>query len=1114
MKYSLGLDIGTTSVGWAVVNLEKKRIEDLGVRIFERPEIPKTGESLAKPRREARSARRRLKRRRQRLNYLKRFFIEHKFLTTNEIEKILSTPHNPYELRERGLKEKLTNEELFIALYHIAKRRGYKSNRKAVEEKDAEGGRVLKAINANKPLLDKYKTVAVALNEDAKFTAHKRNKADDYSNSFIRANFEDEIRAILEAQKWTSDEIEELLMKPSRGLFYQRPFMTPELIKKMQGKCQYEKGEPRAAKATYTFEMFRLAQDLSHLQITIGKEKRGLTEEEITKCVEKCKNTGKVTYKAIREALGYKNNDDFSFDYIRGKDPKQDESAKDKFAKEKNTFAELKFYHAVKKALTDDDWRRVENETKDIYDENPDKEILFDKIGEILTFNKDDEAIEPELEELELSDESIQNLLKLSFSGFGHLSIKALRKITPHLLKGETYDKAVEAEYPGEFKAKLSGDKNKLPPLSAEESAQITNPVVKRAIAQTIKVVNAIIRKYGAPTRIHVESASDLAKNAQDRKAIEKLQKENSDLNDQIVEQLKSDFNIASPTGHQINKMKFYREQGGKCPYCGKSIDIMRLFSDDHYGEIDHIIPFSRCGNDGRNNKVLVHNECNQNKRNQTPFETWGDDVARWTKFEVLVNSMNIDWRKKKRLLAKTPPKEDWNARALNDTRYVEKFIAGYFRKNLKFADDSSRKQKVYTPTGAITSYLRRVWGVGGKDRDENNLHHAADAVVIALADQGVIASVSRLNTYYELFDKNGADTVTDRITGEVFERKDLEHGREDILPWSEFGKDVRLRLSQPKLNENLEIWRDQFRDLYKNQDDEFRAKIHPIFVSRMPKRGGTGTTNKETLRSPKTKDGNLRTTRKRLSEITLKDLDNSILPESDKVLYEQLKELLAENGDDPKKAFTEKYVDADGKEKTRPRKVYKNGKSVDKNGRPISPVSTIKVYSNETSGFLINGGRAFVNNGDTIRLDIYKHDKGIFAAPVYAHLLHAGEIPILPTPNGRSRDEKTFWDNLKNNDGKIYATEDNGFVKLFGIYPNDYVRIKTKSGEAKEGYYVKYGISGGVINLATHTQTSKGDLDLTHISVGTIEKIEKLDISVLGDNYDWSKYGVASSRD
>ena len=93
IKYSLGLDIGTTSVGWAVVNLDKERIEDLGVRIFERPENPKNGKSLAEPRRTARSTRRRLRRRRQRLNYLKQFFINQGLLTKQEVDDIIGSAH-------------------------------------------------------------------------------------------------------------------------------------------------------------------------------------------------------------------------------------------------------------------------------------------------------------------------------------------------------------------------------------------------------------------------------------------------------------------------------------------------------------------------------------------------------------------------------------------------------------------------------------------------------------------------------------------------------------------------------------------------------------------------------------------------------------------------------------------------------------------------------------------------------------------------------------------------------------------------------------------------------------------------------------------------------------
>ena len=64
--YRIGLDIGVASVGWAVVGLngtgEPVGLHRLGVRIFDKAEQPKTGESLAAPRRMARGMRRRLRR--------------------------------------------------------------------------------------------------------------------------------------------------------------------------------------------------------------------------------------------------------------------------------------------------------------------------------------------------------------------------------------------------------------------------------------------------------------------------------------------------------------------------------------------------------------------------------------------------------------------------------------------------------------------------------------------------------------------------------------------------------------------------------------------------------------------------------------------------------------------------------------------------------------------------------------------------------------------------------------------------------------------------------------------------------------------------------------------
>lgn len=512
MKYSLGLDIGTTSCGWSVINLDKKRIEDLGVRIFDGAENPKNGQSLATPRREKRSMRKRLHRRRIRLNFLKQFFIQQKILNSQQIESLL-IPHknqlSPYTVREKALSEKLTPEELFIALYHISKRRGYKSNSRAESGSDAsENKKTLSAITVNQEFLKEYKTVAEALNHAEKFKSHKRNKPDDYNNSFARTDFENEITKILSKQSEfypaiNEDNIKDLLYRPNFGVFFQRRFLTPKQIEEMRGKCQFEKDKPRAQRASYSFELFRLASDLVHLTYNMGNK---LTIDEIAACIEKAKELSILKYSHIQKILAQDTTDEINFDYIRGlkrKDLLKDEAeAKKKSLEQK--FGEMKFYHAIKKALKDQpaEWRDIESNIE-----------LFDNIGFVLTANKEDDSVKEELKKLGLKSSVIDSIsnIKQSFAGFGHLSLEVLRKIIPFILQGETYDKAVvDAGYV--FTAKLAGGSTRLPALSKEESNQITNPVAKRAISQSIKVVNAIIQKYGTLTRLHVECASELAK--------------------------------------------------------------------------------------------------------------------------------------------------------------------------------------------------------------------------------------------------------------------------------------------------------------------------------------------------------------------------------------------------------------------------------------------------------------------------------------------------------------------------------------------------------------------------------------------------------------------------
>lgn len=1133
-KYSLGLDIGTSSVGWAVLDLDKKRIHDLGVRIFERPEDPQNGDSLAKPRRDARSARRRLKRRRQRLNHLKQFFIDQNILTKNQVEEVLDYKSDfnkldVYGLRTKALTEELSPEELLKVLYQIAKRRGFKSNRKVVEESDKEGGRVTSALKTNEKFLadNNYTTVGEALNCDKKFASHKRNKRDDYTNSFARDDFLRELEAIIKTQRnyalknVPEQAISELIYGIDDGqvtnvsaIMYQRPFMTKELIEKMVGDCTFEKNEKRAPKASYSFEVFRLASDLSHLVfIPRDASKRQakrenlevrLSSEQIGKIIDLAKNQKSLTYKKVRNTAGI--SEDYVPKDVRGKKKEGDEFGED------NTFGGLKAYSDIRLALKDlpEDWAKIDDET------------TINQIAYILTTQKADEGIQAELDSLPLSDKAKEAIVKIkpaNFKAFGHLSIKALQKITPHILEGMTYDKACEA----------AGYDFKKQSASLE---QITNPVVKRAITQTLKVVRAIERKYGKPYFIKVETARDLAKNFKDRNAIKKENDENQGYNEDIKSIITDGYEASPKTkggkqllghlkelnvplnknadfnGQQIVKIKLYREQNGVCLYSGKSIDFETMLHDDNAYQVDHIVPFSRSNNDGITNKVLVLTEENQKKGNQTPFEYFGADEKHWKEFVARVesiyktrdiktsdkatNAINYKYngyamKKKQNLLLQDYKNDSWNVRALNDTRYITWFIQNYLRQNVDFAE-GEEKQRVIAPNGTTTAYLRKRWGLA-KDRTEDVLHHAKDAAVVAAIDQKIVMQANLHAKRHEIKALLAAtktmEEKTNKLTGEITDEDEFDKAQRRkaaILvlsskhfpqPWDNFGKEVMKRT----LNTDITTLQNELRGL-DNYDEEFRLDTKPIFVSRMPRRKATAQAHKETIRSPKVKDGDQRTVRMPLNKVKRKDVENSVLKESDKWLYGKLLERLDTHDNNPEKAFAEP--------------IYKNDKKFDKNGNQLSPVSTVKVYSTQPSGFYINKGKAFVNNGSMVRLDVYQkpNKKGKiehFFVPVYAHQVGKNRhtlTKILPTPKG-------------------FTDVDETFTKVCSLYPNDYVKCYF-GDNVEEGYYVTYDSGSGRITVMDAASPNKEGINRHRISPRSATLIERYDISILGDNYRW----------
>jgi CRISPR-associated endonuclease Csn1 len=154
MGLRLGLDIGTNSIGWCLIQ-DDGHIVDLGVRIFSDGRDPKSGASLAVDRRNARAMRRRRDRYLGRRSAFLRALITYGLMPADADEAKLIAERDPYPLRRRALDEMLAPHEIGRALFHLNQRRGFKSNRKAErkakpgeEGKIASGAKLLDAAMA------------------------------------------------------------------------------------------------------------------------------------------------------------------------------------------------------------------------------------------------------------------------------------------------------------------------------------------------------------------------------------------------------------------------------------------------------------------------------------------------------------------------------------------------------------------------------------------------------------------------------------------------------------------------------------------------------------------------------------------------------------------------------------------------------------------------------------------------------------------------------------------------------------------------------------------------------------------------------------------------------
>lgn len=808
MAKILGLDLGTNSIGWALIDDKQNKILGVGSRIFPMGVIDLgNGDSeISKnaSRTGARGVRRQFFRRRLRKKVLLKALSEHKMcpLTANDFEDWKKTKEfpsyklaswfalNPYELRHKALNEKLALEEIGRILYHLIQRRGFLSNSRKGGSDDGtifkgnpKEGKIgiddtLESIEGQ--TLGSY-LYSIYPKDNQPFQDSLERIRNRYT---IRKMYVDEFELIWneQAQYYTvlNDNLKELFggrkqdgYKEDGILFHQRPLRSQ---KHLVGNCSYEPSKTKCPISAIPVELYRIYQWVNTVEYN-GKE---ITKEEKDIIIEQLLLSDKIEFKKLRKAIG-KESTEFKFNY------KDDDKI----------FGTHTISHLSNKKFFGKKWFDfTEKEQEDIW------HVLY-------FFDSKSNLKEYALRHWEFTDEQAEEISKFNVKdGYSSLSRKAIANILPFLQQGFLYDIAVALggiknsfgnqwenlsedkksfiidNVPDIVRAKISGgyidtikdllrkefghsvkelkklyhhstsidvqellDKLPIGGVADKELQSIRNPIVITAMFELRKLVNELIDEHGKIDEIKVEMARDLKISKMQRNKIRREQKRLERENDRVKDRLKEEGQRI--THDNILLYKLWEECKKTCPYTGNPIPLHKLFTGEI--QIEHIHPWSRSLNDSFNNKTLCYADENRRKGDKTPFEFYGGDEQNWSGIKERALKLFSDtkeypnaYQKFKRFVQQKFD-EDFSTRQLNDTRYISKEAKEYLSQICK---------NVIVSPGQATSNLRQKWGMNNILNDENektredHRHHAVDALVMACTKVSYVQELSKWNRY------------------------------------------------------------------------------------------------------------------------------------------------------------------------------------------------------------------------------------------------------------------------------------------------------------------------------------------------------------------------------
>ncbi len=962
MKRVLGLDLGSSSIGWAIIEensheilsdtdiSERDKIVAIGSRII--PLTVDESNQFSKGQAITKNADRTAKRTQR------KGFDRYQLRRTLLLEELKrrgiydGTPLNLSKLELWGLRAKAVNEQISLAelgrvLCHINQKRGYRTAKSDLGDKKL-GAHVQQIVDRYREIREQGITVGQfmynALCADDAFRCKER--------TYPRIAYIEEYDAIMASQRrFYPDVLTDECVAHIRDyiIFHQRPLKS---CKHLVGRCELERcdvvdkssgrvrnqGPKVAPRSSPLFQACKIWESINNLNIhNKTNDTLHITLEQKQAIYAYMRVNAKLNSKKLAEILGIK-----SKEWYFGKAVGNGLQGDTTYCAISNAFGKYpKAEEWLRFNLTTVDGTKVNTETGEVtkvIDASFEREPLYQLWHTLYSISDIEELRRILSSKFGIDDDDVvEALCQIDFvkAGYSNKSSRAIRKILPYLQEGmQYYDAKVSAGYDDTTLTKEQNEARELVErLLPIQKGELRQPVVEKVLNQLVNLVNALMDEYGRFDEIRVELARELKQSREEREKTTKSINSNQKANEIIAKRIFDEYGL-TPTRSRIQKYKMWEETSSTCIYCGKPVSVKEFLLG--FGvEVEHIIPRSVLFDDSFSNKACACRACNKEKNNRTAYDYMsskgeGELTAYIDRVNDLAENKKISNTKRKNLLMKAQDiPTDFIERQLRESQYIAKKAKEILL---------TICHNVYATSGSITDFVRHIWGwdevlhtlnfdryrAAGLtemvERDVNGAkveverikdwskrmdhrHHAVDALTIACTKQGYIQRINNLNSLKDVSFKS------------------LDHEEQSVETKQRLTRLERYIQQQPHFS-TAEVERAVEGIAVSFKGGKRAASIGKRYIRKGGKRICVqrdiviprGALSEESIygRIRSSESGKQEYVIKyRVGAITLKDVDYVV----DKRIREILRERLEQFGGKAEKAFAEPVLDHQGRE-------------------------------------------------------------------------------------------------------------------------------------------------------------------------------------------------------